>query len=152
LAPVVGPFNAVTLEGPAITEVTLSGPGAGGPQTASAVLGDLVSVMSGTGMDLEAAQDLRQIPGDQIESAFYLHLEVADEPGVLAQVAQILGANGASVKSVVQRGRNEEASLVMVIHPVLEGAFTKAVDEIAKLDVMRSAPRPIRVIEEEFAA
>ena len=71
---------------------------------------------------------------------------------MLARIAQILGANGASVKSVVQRGRNEEASLIMVIHPVLEGAFTKAVGEIAKLDVMRSAPRPIRVIEEEFTA
>ena len=140
LAPVVGPFNAVTLEGPAITEVTLSGPGAGGPQTASAVLGDLVSVMADAGMDLQAGEQLRQIPGDQIESAFYLHLEVADEPGVLAQIAQILGAHGASVKSVVQRGRDEEASLIMVIHPVAEGAFNKAVGEIAKLDVMRSAP------------
>ena len=49
LASVVGPFNAVTLESPAITEVTLSGPGAGGPQTASAVLGDVVSVMSSAG-------------------------------------------------------------------------------------------------------
>ena len=53
LASVVGPFNAVTLESEAITEVTLSGPGAGGPQTASAVLGDVVSVMSSPGMELE---------------------------------------------------------------------------------------------------
>ncbi|MEX0992930.1 MAG: homoserine dehydrogenase [Solirubrobacterales bacterium] len=150
LAPIVGPFNAVTLEGPAITEVTLSGPGAGGPQTASAVLGDLVSVMSGTGMELDANEQLRQIPSDEIESAFYLHLEVADQPGVLARIAQILGDNGASVKSVVQRGRGDDASLIMVLHPVAEGAFTKAVGEIAQLDVMRSPPRPIRVIEEEF--
>ena len=56
LASVVGPFNAVTLESPAITEVTLSGPGAGGPQTASAVLGDVVSVMTSPGMDLESAR------------------------------------------------------------------------------------------------
>ena len=55
LAAVVGPFNAVTLESQAITEVTLSGPGAGGPQTASAVLGDVVSVMSSPGMELEPA-------------------------------------------------------------------------------------------------
>jgi len=150
LAPVVGPFNAVTLEGPAITEVTLSGPGAGGPQTASAVLGDLVSVMSGSELELAAPRQLRHIPGDQTESAFYLHLEVADQSGVLAHVAKILGDNGASVKSVVQRGRGDDASLIMVIHPVSEGSFAKAVEQIAGLDAMRSAPRPIRVIEEEF--
>ena len=65
LASVVGPFNAVTLESPAITEVTLSGPGAGGPQTASAVLGDVVSVMSSQGMDLDPIEELRFIPGEE---------------------------------------------------------------------------------------
>src|SRR5438132_3389784 len=104
LASVVGPFNAVTLESPTITEVTLSGPGAGGPQTASAVLGDLVSVMSSEGMDLDPIEELRFIPGDEVESAFYLHLEVADQPGVLAQIAKVLGDNQVSVKSVVQKG------------------------------------------------
>ncbi len=61
------------------------GPGAGGPQTASAVLGDVVSVMTSPGMELEPAQRLRFVPEEEVESAFYLHLEVADAPGVLAE-------------------------------------------------------------------
>ena len=150
LAAVVGPFNAVTLESEAITEVTLSGPGAGGPQTASAVLGDVVSVMSSPGMELEPAAALRFVPEEEVESAFYLHLEVQDAPGVLARVAQILGENGVSVKSVVQKGIGENARLVMVMHPVAEGRFARAVEEISKLDLMRAPPRSIRVIEEEF--
>jgi homoserine dehydrogenase len=152
LASVVGPFNAVTLESPTITEVTLSGPGAGGPQTASAVLGDVVSVMSSQGMDLDRIEELRLIPGEEVESAFYLHLEVADQPGVLAQIAQILGDNEVSVKSVVQKGMGDNARLVMIVHPVAEGRFTAAVKQISKLALMRSAPRSIRVIEEEFTS
>src|SRR5207247_53415 len=150
LASVLGPFNAVTLESPAITEVTLSGPGAGGPQTASAVLGDVVSVMSSQGMDLDPIEKLRLIPEEEVESAFYLHLEVADEPGVLAQVAGILGNQEVSVKSVVQKGMGDNARLVMVMHEVAEGRFVAAVREISKLTLLRSPPRYIRVIEEEF--
>jgi homoserine dehydrogenase len=152
LAAVGGPFNAVTLESEAITEVTLSGPGAGGPQTASAVLGDVVSVMSSPGMELEPAQQLRFVPEDEVESAFYLHLEVEDAPGVLARVAHVLGENGVSVKSVVQKGIGENARLVMVMHPVAEGRFRQAVEAISKLDLMRAPPRFIRVIEEEFVS
>jgi homoserine dehydrogenase len=150
LAAVGGPFNAVTLESPMITEVTLSGPGAGGPQTASAVLGDVVSVMSSEGMDLDPIEELRFVPGEEVESAFYLHLDVADEPGVLAQIAQVLGDKEVSVKSVVQKGMGENARLVMVMHPVPEGRFDAAVREISKLSLLRSPPRSIRVIEEEF--
>ncbi len=150
LAAVGGPFNAVTLESPMITEVTLSGPGAGGPQTASAVLGDVVSVMSSEGMDLDPIEELRFVPGEEVESAFYLHLDVADEPGVLAQIARVLGDKEVSVKSVVQKGMGENARLVMVMHPVPEGRFDAAVREISKLSLLRSPPRSIRVIEEEF--
>jgi homoserine dehydrogenase len=150
LASVVGPFNAVTLESPAITEITLSGPGAGGLVTASAVLGDVVSVMSSSGMQLEPIEELESVPGEKVESAFYLHLEVADRPGVLAEIAKILGDNAVSVKSVVQKGLGENARLVMVVHPVAEGRFMTAVGLISKLDLLRAAPRAIRVIEEEF--
>jgi homoserine dehydrogenase len=148
LASVGGPFNAVTIESRSITEITLSGPGAGGPQTASAVLGDVISAMIPPASTPEATQALEII--QDVESAFYLHMEVADRPGVLAQVAQILGLQGASVKSVVQNGLGEKARLVMVVHPLLESKFFAAVDLIAGLDFMRSRPRAIRVIEEEF--
>jgi homoserine dehydrogenase len=152
LASVLGPFNAVTLESPAITEITLSGPGAGGKETASAVLGDLVSVMSSSGMELDPIEELEIVPGEQVESAFYLHLEVEDRPGVLGEIAKILGENHVSVKSVVQKELGEKARLVMVMHPVAEGRFNDALAQIAELGFLRSAPRTIRVIEEEFVS
>jgi homoserine dehydrogenase len=86
-----------------------------------------------------------------IESAFYMHLEVADRPGVLAAVAHLLGEEGISVKSVVQKGLGENARLVMVLHPVLESRFFAALDRIAELDFLRAKPRAIRVIEEDFS-
>jgi homoserine dehydrogenase len=84
------------------------------------------------------------------EFSFYLHLEVDDRPGVLAQVAEILGLQGVSVKSVVQKGLGGEARLVMVMHPVLESKFRAAVGLISRLDFVREPPRVIRVIEETF--
>ena len=148
LASVHGPFNAITVESEAITEITMSGPGAGGPQTASAVLGDVISAMIPPASTPETTQALEIV--DDVASAFYLHMEVADRPGVLAQVAQILGEHGASIKSVVQKGLGEHARLAMVVHPLLESQFFAAVDRIASLDFLRSPPRAIRVIEAEF--
>jgi homoserine dehydrogenase len=150
LASVNGPFNAVTIESVAITEVTLSGPGAGGPQTASAVLGDVISAMIPPASTPETTESLPVV--NDIASAFYLHLEVADRPGVLAQIAELLGMQGASIRSVVQRGLGDNARLVMVLHPLLESRFYAAVRLIGQLDFMRSAPRAIRVIDEEFTS
>jgi len=148
LASVSGPFNAVTIESSTITEITLSGPGAGGPQTASAVLGDVISAMIPPASTPPATDHLEIV--SDVESAFYLHLEVADRPGVLAQIAQLLGLQGCSVKSVVQKGLGENARLVMVTHPILESRFFAAVELIAGLDFLRARPRSIRVIDEQF--
>jgi len=148
LAPIGGPFNAVMVEAPAITEVTMSGPGAGGVETASAVLGDVVSILSGDAPVHEARARLPLVA--DVTSSFYLHLEVADEPGVLARIAQVLGEKEISVKSVVQRGIGDDARLVMVVHECLESSFAAAVEEIGGLAEIRAAPRYIRVIEEEF--
>jgi homoserine dehydrogenase len=148
LASVAGPFNAVTVESEAITEITLSGPGAGGRQTASAVLGDVVSVMTGGARPPAPPLQLPLI--EDVESAFYLHVEMADRPGVLAAVTRVLGDEGVSIKSVVQRGLGERARLVMVTHPVLESQMRAAVEQLAQLQFVRSEPRMIRVIEEEF--
>jgi homoserine dehydrogenase len=148
LAPIEGPFNAVMVEAPAITEITMSGPGAGGTATATAVLGDVVSILSGEAPVHEPLEPLEIVR--DVASSFYLHLEVADRPGVLAAVADVLGQNGISVRSVVQRGTGQEARLVMVMHETPERAFYAALEELAKLDFMRATPRAIRVIEEEF--
>jgi homoserine dehydrogenase len=162
LASINGPFNAVTVESAEITEITMSGPGAGGTQTASAVLGDVISAMIPPASTPATSQRLEIV--HDVMSAFYLHLEVTDEPGVLAAVANVLARHGVSVKSVVQKGVSDQARLVMVlhpvlewrtrlvmvVHPVLESRFAAAREEIAKLDIMRSPPRAIRVLEEGF--
>jgi homoserine dehydrogenase len=155
LASVNGSFNAVTVESAAITEITMSGPGAGGIQTASAVLGDVVAAISparANGQTLvgpvSRAVELPIVA--DVQSAFYLHVEVADRPGVLAAITQKIGEQGASIKSVVQRGLGENAQLVMVIHPMLESRLAQAVEQIGEFDFIRSPPRAIRVIDEEF--
>jgi homoserine dehydrogenase len=150
LASINGPFNAVTIESPAITEITLSGPGAGGPQTASAVLGDVISAMIPPASGVGGSEGDRLALVADVTSAFYLHVEVADEPGVLAQLAQILGLQGISVKSFVQKGLGTNARLVMVVHPVLESKLFAAVEMIAGLEFVRARPRAIRVLDEEF--
>jgi len=147
LAPIQGSFNAVTVQGPAMGEVTMSGPGAGGLQTASAVLGDVVSILAGEAPVHETREELPIVA--DVPSAFYLHLEVADRPGVLARIATVLGDHDVSIKSVVQRGTGEEARLVMVAHECLESRFAAAVAALGELEDLRAAPRYIHVIEEQ---
>jgi homoserine dehydrogenase len=148
LASVGGAFNAVTVESDAITEITMSGPGAGGSQTASAVLGDVVAAIGGA-RTLGPPLDPLAIIEDVV-SAFYLHMEVDDRPGVLAQVAQLLGDAGASIKSVVQQGLGERAQLMMVTHPLARSRLAVALERIEALEHVRAAPRAISVINEEF--
>ena len=156
LASVSGPYNAVTVESDAITEITMSGPGAGGRQTASAVLGDLISTMFAdsippTRASLNPSSQVASLPlVTDVPSAFYVHIELADRPGALAAVAQALGDQGASIKSVVQRGLGQHARLTMVTHPLAESRLRVALERIGELDFLRSTPRAIRVIEEEF--
>jgi len=150
LASIGGAYNAVTIESDAITEITLSGPGAGGAQTGSAVLGDLVAIATGAPTSIPPINEPLELVGDST-SAFYLHLEVEDQPGVLSQVATVLGDGGVSVRSVVQRGLGENARLVMVTHTCSESVFAAALAKLGELDSLRAEPRAIRVLEEEFA-
>ena len=134
---------------PAITEITLSGPGAGGIQTASAVLGDVVSAMIPPPSLVPPAEDVPLVT--DTEFSFYLHLEVADRPCWLVQVAEILGMQDVSIKSVVQKGLGDEARLVMVMHPVGECPSSAQPWTCSRwLHFAREAPRVIRVIEETF--
>ena len=149
LASVGGPFNAVTVESAAITEITMSGPGAGGPQTASAVLGDVVSAMIPPAR--AAGAPLEPLRWSRTSSRLLPAPGGGRRPGVLAAVAQVLGEHGVSVKSVVQRGMGEQARLVMVTHPVLESSLRARWRPGRQFDFVRPPPRAIRVIEEEFA-
>ncbi len=80
---------------------------------------------------------------EDVESAFYVHLDVVDRPGVLAAVTRVLGEQGVSIKSVVQRGMGENARLVMVTHPVLESSLRAAVER-ARRSSTSCARRPAR--------
>ncbi len=148
LASVHGPYNAVTVEAPAITEITMSGPGAGGPQTATAVLGDVISAMIPPASTPETTERLKIV--EDVVSAFYVRMEVADRPGVLARVAEVLGMQGCSIKQLYQHGLGGDARLVMTLHPVLESQLYAALQLLAGLEFVRSKPHAIRVIEEEY--
>jgi homoserine dehydrogenase len=148
LSSVSGPFNAVTVESEAIVEITMSGPGAGGRQTASAVLGDVVSVMTGGARPPAEPLEMRLL--EDVSGAFYVHMEVADRPGVLAAVMGVLGEHEVSIKSVMQSGLGENARLVMVTHAVPESRLRAAIAQLEGSDYVHSPPRTIRVIEEEF--
>lgn len=148
LAGVHGPFNAVTIDAPAVQQITMSGPGAGARATASIVLNDVVAASSPYHGDyLGAAENLTIDNGGQ-QSCFYIHLVVADEPGVLSQVADHLAQHGVSIESAVQRGLGDRARLVLVTHECDEDGFWEALLDIAKLGVTRSEPRAIRVREQ----
>ena len=135
LAAVDGAFNAVMLQGDAIREITLEGPGAGGTETASAVVADLVSVVgtAGTGFLQNDAcwRELKRLDVNGWRSAFYVHLDVADEPGVLAHVTSRLAANEVSVAQLVQHLEDGRASLDLVLHEATLGQVRGALAEIA---------------------
>jgi homoserine dehydrogenase len=149
LASVNGADNAVFLRGRSIDKIMLSGPGAGGIETASAVVGDIVAIIAWqepVPLDYPRTHgELELFPDDDVISTFYLRLEVEDEPGVLAQISQVFGEHQVSVESVLQQGRGQHAELVMVFHPVEERSFGSALEQIASLPVVKGEPRPIRV-------
>jgi homoserine dehydrogenase len=135
LAVVEGSSNAVVLQGDAIREVTLGGPGAGGIETASAVVADLVSVVgtSGTGFLQNDAcwRELPRLDPSGWSAPFYVHLDVADEPGVLAHAATTLAKHGVSIARLVQRLEPGRAALDLVLHDAMIGSVETALDELA---------------------
>jgi homoserine dehydrogenase len=152
LAAVDGAFNAVMLQGDAIREITLEGPGAGGLETASAIVADMVSVIgtAGTGFLQNDAcwRTLPRAPVGDLRSPFYLHVEVDDRPGVLAQLAERLAAHGVSVARLAQRQLAHGAALDIVTHDAPSGHVDDALDAIAHLDEVRGRPDRFRVITE----
>ncbi|MGN6377827.1 MAG: homoserine dehydrogenase [Gaiellales bacterium] len=151
LAAVEGAFNAVMLRGRSIREVILEGPGAGGEETATAVIGDLLAVIGtrGTGFLQHDGyyRRLARVPVRRLESPFYLRFGVDDEPGVLAQVASALADNSVSVAQVVQRQSGDDVHIVILTHAALEGAVRDAVDVVGALRISRSQPVVLPVLE-----
>jgi homoserine dehydrogenase len=148
LANVSGAYNAVFLESDSFDRIMLFGPGAGGRPTASAVIGDIISVVNTvqTGFrNCTCYKTLAFASDDDVVSTFYLRLHVADRPGALARLTTVFGEEQVSIRSVRQAGRGEEAELVMVFHPVTEAAFARALARIESLPEVLDKPAVIRV-------
>jgi homoserine dehydrogenase len=149
LAKVDGAFNAVMLQGDAIREITLEGPGAGGVETASAVIADITSVIGtmGTGfLQNDAAwRELPMLADGESRSPFYVRLHVEDRPGALARVADELAEREISIARLLQHQNGHGAALHVVTHEARAGALREALDALATLpDVhAQSLPRPV---------
>ena len=154
LASVRGATNAVFVEGPAIGELLFTGPGAGGDPTATAVLGDVLHAARELLAKTPAKAPIRFAPGTVAEfgdvaTKWYLRLEVADQPGVLARIASMFGDHRVSIKSVWQEGRGDRATLLLVTHDALERDLRSARAGLEELDVVAQVAGVIRVQSDE---
>jgi homoserine dehydrogenase len=154
LASVSEAYNAVFVEGDAIGQLMFYGRGAGSLPTGSAVVGDLVDVARnraqgahGVGCTCLYERGIRGM--DDVYTQYYLALDVADRPGVLAQVAAVFGEHGVSIRSVLQRGRGVEAQLVLVTHLAKERAMRATLAALRDLDEVSSLGSVMRVEGEE---
>jgi homoserine dehydrogenase len=151
LASVRGSYNAVFIEGEAVGQLMLLGRGAGGGPTASALLGDLI----------DAAQNLRSgsrgatigtlhrtpiRPVDETSSQFYISLDAADRPGVLASIANVFGTHEVSIQSMQQKGHGAEARLIFVTHVAREAAMAATIREVRELDAVERVGSVLRVV------
>ncbi|MDX3612778.1 homoserine dehydrogenase [Streptomyces europaeiscabiei] len=153
LASVRGAYNAVFVESDAAGQLMFYGPGAGGAPTASAVLGDLVAVCrnrlaGSTGPGESAYAALPVSPMGEVVTRYHISLDVADKPGVLAQVATVFAEHGVSIDTVRQQGRQDgggEASLVVVTHRASDASLSGTVEALRNLDTVRGVASIMRV-------
>ena len=153
LASVRDSFNAVFIEGAAVGQLMLYGRGAGGLPTASAVLGDLLDAahnlrVGGAGRTLALGRaHIRPI--DEMTSQYYLNMEVADRPGVLAAVAGVFAEHGVSIRSMEQDGLGEEARLVFITHSAREKDVQATLHDLRGLDAVDRIGTLLRVVGQE---
>ena len=158
LARVDGVYNAVQVEGDLVGKVMFTGRGAGAMPTASAVIADLIDIAQDVQREMgfitpviHYDEHKRIKPMADVRTRFYLRLEVADQPGVLAQIASVLGEQDISIASIIQKEVNDEARLaeiVIVTHSALEGAVSKALTLLRELPVVNEIGSAIRIEEE----
>jgi len=154
LAKVDGVYNGILVEGDLVGRVLFYGEGAGALPTSSAVIADVVSaaqdILSGgesrAGWRLEPGKKIK--PMAELETRYYLRLNVADRPGVLAQVSKVLGDHQISISSVIQKAADavaQTAEIVIMTHPAKEAAMQKALGELVRLPVVKEISNFIRV-------
>ena len=157
LASVRKSFNAVFVQGAAVGDLMFYGRGAGGDPTASAVLGDLVdaaiNLQRGAHGSIGALVRMPMIAPDELSSAWYLCVDVADRPGVLASISGVFGEHGVSIASMEQGPGGpadpDVARLEFVTHPAIERDVRATIDAISALEVVRRVGSTIRVLGDE---
>ncbi|WP_208816522.1 homoserine dehydrogenase [Micromonospora echinofusca] len=150
LASVGDAFNAVFVEAEAAGQLMFYGRGAGGAPTASAVLGDVVAVSRNRLARVRQASesayaDLPIRPMGEAVTRYHVSLDVADRAGVLAAVAGVFARHDVSIATVRQSGRNDDATLVIVTHMAPDAALAATVEELRRLDIVRSIASVLRV-------
>jgi homoserine dehydrogenase len=151
LASVRGSFNAVFIEGEAVGELMLLGRGAGGGPTSSALLGDLIdaakNLHSGARGATIGALERRPIrPIDETSSQFYVSLDAADRPGVLAAIAGVFGQHEVSIQSMQQKGQGDDARLIFVTHIARDADVTATIRAVRDLEAVNNVGSVMRVI------
>jgi homoserine dehydrogenase len=156
LASVRGSFNAVYVEAAHAGELMFYGRGAGALPTGSAVVGDVMDVARnllqtarGAGETQHRAKALRPI--EELQTQYYVLLDVEDQPGVLAEVARTFGEHAVSIAQVWQEGAADSAQLVLITHQAREGDLQATVDALASTASVRSVASVLRVEAEVFA-
>jgi len=154
LAKVDGVYNAILVEGDLVGRVLFFGEGAGALPTSSAVIADVVSTAQDIVRGVASRARWKLQPGkvikpmSDIETRYYLRMNVADRPGVLAQIAKILGDHQISISSVIQKvtdSMTQTAEIVIMTHPAKESAMRQALDEVVHLAVVREISNFVRV-------
>ena len=151
IAHVDGVFNAVITEGDFVGHSMLVGRGAGERPTASAVVSDIADAATGRKLPLLTVKNdeikaLSIVPLSEREGEYYLRLEVRDEPGVIAQIAKILGDEQVSIASMIQRGQTQwSVPLMMTLHRAKEARVTAALAKIEDLSAVLKKPCLIRI-------
>lgn len=150
LASVSGAYNAVFVESQSAGRLMFYGPGAGGSPTASAVLGDLVTVARnrvrgavGPGESSYAARPVVSI--GRVMTRYHISLQVADVAGVLATIAQCFAQHDVSIQTVRQDGHGADAQLVIVTHRATDAALSATVDDLRELDAVLAVTSVMRV-------
>jgi homoserine dehydrogenase len=154
LASIRGATNAIFIEGPSIDQLLFAGPGAGGEPTATAVLGDVIDAARELLAEAQVAPRIRFAPGalmdfGDVPTCWYIRLEVADRPGVLAQIAGAFGEAGVSLRSVWQEGRGDRATLLLVTHEAAERSQRNAVGALRHLEPVHEVAAVVRVEGDE---
>mgnify|MGYP001381831739 FL=1 len=144
-------FNAVFVEGTAVDSLMLFGRGAGGMPTASAVLGDVIdaalNLSNKTYRGMEDLKEVSVLPSGEQKSAYYVSVQVIDEPGVLATVASVFAKSDISIQTMEQEGMGREAHLVFITHEVEESRLEGALSQLSNLSCVEKLGTVIRVLE-----